>query len=91
MSKIFWDKQDKKNQDLLKKLAYELAIKDREITRTSEQKYKDIIIEGGAKIIELSDAEIQLWKQKSESVYKLVEEKCGKEFVDKIRKASGWN
>ena len=85
MSKIFWDKQDKKNQDLLKKLAYELAIKDREITRTSEQKYKDIIIEGGAKIIELSDAEIQLWKQKSESVYKLVEEKCGKEFVDKIK------
>src|SRR5699024_1711940 len=87
MNEDFFNGLAEEDQEVLKKAAKEAMNYQREIARDQDDEGLEIIKEN-MEIIELSDEEIEIFKEASESIYSKYEDEIGKDLIDLARSYS---
>lgn len=90
--KGFWDSLDPDDQEMFKKAAREAMDHEREIVLKEDQEIPAKLVEAGVEVTELTDDELQVFKDTLEPVYAEYREKLGADFVslfeDGVKQAS---
>lgn len=85
-SKKVFDSYPKADQQLIRKLAEETALKGRQIARQQDAKYMKQVEESGNNVITtLTPAQKKLWQKATMPVWNLVEQKVGATLISQLK------
>lgn len=88
ISKKFWDGLSDQEKDIVKKVAEESKVYQRQLNDKEDQDSVAILTQKGMKITDLNSGEKEKLQQILQPVYKQVGERIGQDIVDKVIAAS---
>jgi TRAP-type transport system periplasmic protein len=84
ISKKFFDGLSKEEQEIVMKAGKEAGDYQRKLNQDETEKYKQVLIDNGMQITELSPVEFQAFADATKVVYEKFESEIGKEYIDEF-------
>ena len=84
VSKSFFEALSEEDQNILKKAGVEAALYQRKLNQEETEGYKQILVENGVQITELSSEELGEFTKATEEVYEKYAVEIGKEYIDEF-------
>ena len=87
VSGAWFDALSAEDQELVTKIAKEVAVWEREVVASEEENYLQTVADSGTTIIELSEAERAKMKEATASVYEVAKDIVGEDLLNLVVEA----